>query len=221
VRVLAVPPPPHPAGEALRKIVDAEKQSSERDVDAPRREEKETSPGETSRDVSREDVVSPSRFAALAKVLGPGATFALAAEGATIFGPDLPRLAPSAWRRPPADGRCLDGLHADVVEALSDGGERALGWALKRCVRAAFERAFADAAANDDGGGGGLGVYTRDLFHCAAIAADARPELGEDLAAALAAAAHGPRAVWGALWYASGSACAVRIRDALLLERKS
>ena len=35
------------------------------------------------------------------------------------------------------------------------------------------------------------------------------------------AAAHGPRAVWGALWYASGSACAVRIRDALLLERES
>ena len=226
VRVIAVPRPPHPAGEALRKIVDAEKkQSSERDVDAgSRREEKgtETSPGETSRDVSREeDVVRTSRFAALANVLGPGATFALAAEGATIFGPDLPRLAPSAWRKPPADGRCLDGLHADVVEALSDGGERALGWALKRCVRAAFERAFADAAADDDGGGGGLGVYTRDLFHCAAIAADARPELGEDLAAALAAAAHGPRAVWGALWYASGSACAVRIRDALLLERES
>ena len=230
VRVLAVPRPPHPAGEALRKIVDAEKkQSSERDVDAgSRREEKETetSPGEPSRDVFREEdcVVSPSRFAALANVLGPGATFALAAEGATIFGPDLPRLAPSAWRKPPADGRCLDGLHADVVEALADGGERALGWALKRCVRAAFERAFADAAANenDDGGGSrGLGVYTRDLFHCAAIAADARPELGEDLAAALAAAAHGPRAVWGALWYASGSACAVRIRDALLLERES
>ena len=130
VRVLAAPRPPHPAGEALRKIVDAEKkQSSERDVDVGSRREEietETSPGEPSRDVSREeDVERTSHFAALANVLGPGATFALAAEGATIFGPDLPRLAPSAWRKPPADGRCLDGLHADVVEALSDGGERA------------------------------------------------------------------------------------------------
>ena len=39
------------------------------------------------------------------------------------------------------------------------------------------------------------GVYTRDLYHCAGLASDARPELGEDLAAALCAGVHGPRAV--------------------------
>jgi hypothetical protein len=78
-------------------------------------------------------------------------------------------------------------------------------------------------------------VYTRDLYHCAGLVSgtfifiivwatrltrvfclqDARPELGEDLAAALCAAVHGPRAVWGALWYASGSALCVRLRDAV------
>ena len=35
------------------------------------------------------------------------------------------------------------------------------------------------------------------------------------MAAALCAAVHGPRAVWGALWYASGSALCVRLRDAV------
>ena len=37
-------------------------------------------------------------------------------------------------------------LHADVVEALADGGENALRWALRRCVRAAFELEMAKAA---------------------------------------------------------------------------
>ena len=61
--------------------------------------------------------------------------------------------------------------------------------------------------------------YTRDLYHCAGLASDARPELGEDLAAALCAAVHGPRAVWGALWYACGSALCVRLRDAIAYDR--
>ena len=177
-----------------------------------------------------------------------------------------------AARRPPA--RCLHTLHADVTDALADGGERALRWALKRCLRAAFERerkgssrrtltertpegqrtpgapaaASASASASDasprggemaagrcvDGAGAALaeltssesdsGVgadtcryfYTRDLYHCAAMVSDARPELGEDLAAALVAAVHGPRAVGGALWWASGSALCVRLRDAIV-----
>ena len=59
------------------------------------------------------------------------------------------------------------------------------------------------------------GVYTRDLYHCAGLTSDARPELGEDLAAALCAGVHGPRAVWGALWYACGAALCVRLRDAI------
>ena len=60
--------------------------------------------------------------------------------------------------------------------------------------------------------------YTRDLFRCATVVAEARPELGEDVAAALVAAVHGPGAVWGAMWYASGAALASRLCDALLEE---
>ena len=164
-----------------------------------------------------------------------------------------------AGRRPPA--RCLRTLHADVTDALADGGERALRWALKRCLRAAFEcererssrltgqspegQPTAGASGSSSRGGeiaAGRGVdgagaavaelkspesdsgvgadtcryYTRDLYHCAAMTSDARPELGEDLAAALVAAVHGPRAVWGALWWASGSALCVRLRDAIV-----
>jgi len=144
---------------------------------------------------------------------------------------------------------------ADVVSVYR--GERALIWALKRCIRAAFEREMTRSDGNhiicckDEGcgeytvGDGDDGnpdvtvegrVYTRDLYHCAGLVSvrlfssscvcatrltrvfclqDARPELGEDLAAALCAAVHGPRAVWGALWYASGSALCVRLRDAV------
>ena len=57
--------------------------------------------------------------------------------------------------------------------------------------------------------------YTRDLFLCARFVARRRPELGEDLACALVAAVHGPRAVWGALWYAGGSALARRLTEAV------
>lgn len=79
----------------------------------------------------------------------------------------------------------------------------------------------ATAAGWKDAGGyhqvKGLGpYYTRDLYHCAALVSDVRPELGEDLAAALVAAVHGPRAVWGALWWASGAALCVRLRDAIV-----
>ena len=102
----------------------------------------------------------------------------------------------------------------------------------KRCVRAAFEREHLRTrltsgdvtsgdvtGANANGRGAIGGVYTRDLYHCAGLASDARPELGEDLAAALCAAVHGPRAVWGALWYACGGALCVRLRDAIAYDR--
>ena len=101
-------------------------------------------------------------------------------------------------------------------------------WALKRCLRAAFERetlstrrtraygdnftgddiagANADDRENADGRGGGIGrVYTRDLYYCAGLASDARPEPGSSGRRALRVGAR-PRAVWGALWYACGSA---------------
>ena len=49
-----------------------------------------------------------------------------------------------------------------------------------------------------------------------ALVSEVRPELGEDLAAALVAAVHGPRAVWGGLWWASGSALCARMLDAVV-----
>ena len=191
VRVAVVPPPPHPAGAALAAAIAGEP------LDRQPRE----------------------RADALVECLGAENAFALAAESVTLRGPDLPTMFPRRARVPPA--RCLPTLHADVVEALADGGENALRWALRRCVRAAFELEMAKAAgevcdAEDAEKGGDVvrGAYTRDLYHCAALVADARPELGEDLAAALVAAVHGPRAVWGALWYACGSALCARLKDA-------
>lgn len=203
VRVVTVPPPPHPAGVALAAAIAGEPMARQ----------------------------PPDAVEALAQCLGDETMFVLAVECAPISGPDLPALLPASARVPPP-ARCLETLNADVVDALADGGERALTWALKRCVRAAFEREHLRTrltsgdvtsgdvtGANANGRGAIGGVYTRDLYHCAGLASDARPELGEDLAAALCAAVHGPRAVWGALWYACGSALCVRLRDAIAYDR--
>ena len=202
VRVVTVPPPPHPAGVALAAAIAGEPLARQ----------------------------PPDAVESLAQCLGAETMFVLAVECAPISGPDLPALLPAAARVPPP-ARCLETLNADVVDALADGGERALTWALKRCVRAAFERERARAVGTASSGDvtkdvtkdvtgdvtNGVigGVYTRDLYHCAGLASDARPELGEDLAAALCAGVHGPRAVWGALWYACGAALCVRLRDAI------
>uniref|UniRef100_A0A7S0IHL4 Polymerase nucleotidyl transferase domain-containing protein n=1 Tax=Micromonas pusilla TaxID=38833 RepID=A0A7S0IHL4_MICPS len=197
VRVVTVPPPPHPAGVALAAAIAGEPMARQ----------------------------PPDAVEALAQCLGDETMFVLAVECAPITGPDLPALLPASAGIPPP-ARCLETLNADVVDALADGGERALTWALKRCVRAAFERETSStrrtrqisgdvAGANADGRGAIGRVYTRDLYYCAGLASDARPELGEDLAAALCASVHGPRAVWGALWYACGSALCVRLRDAI------
>ena len=203
VRVVTVPPPPHPAGVALAAAIAGEPLARQ----------------------------PPDAVEALAQCLGVETMFVLAVECAPISGPDLPALLPASARVPPP-ARCLETLNADVVDALADGGERALTWALKRCVRAAFEREHLRTrltsgdvtsgdvtGANANGRGAIGGVYTRDLYHCAGLASDARPELGEDLAAALCAAVHGPRAVWGALWYACGGALCVRLRDAIAYDR--
>ena len=205
VRVVTVPPPPHPAGVALAAAIAGEPLARQ----------------------------PPEAVESLAQCLGDETMFVLAVECAPISGPDLPALLPAAARVPPP-ARCLETLNADVVDALADGGERALTWALKRCVRAAFERERARAVPTATGdvtkdvtkdvikdvtgdvtNGVIGGVYTRDLYHCAGLASDARPELGEDLAAALCAGVHGPRAVWGALWYACGASLCVRLRDAI------
>ena len=105
------PAPPHPAGVALAAAIAGEPMARQ----------------------------PPDAVEALAQCLGDETMFVLAVECAPITGPDLPALLPASARHPPP-ARCLETLNADVVDALADGGERALTWALKRCVRAAFER---------------------------------------------------------------------------------
>jgi hypothetical protein len=188
LRVVTVPAPPHPAGAALAQAI-------------------------AGNPLARQP---PTAVAALGQCLGDENMFILAAECATLFGPDLPLILPKAARIPPL--RCLATLNADVTEALSDGGERALRWALKRCLRAAFERQMRQDGSRQLSTARPIidrAYYSRDLYHCAVMVSDARPELGEDLAAALVASVHGPRAVWGALWWASGAALCIRLRDAI------
>lgn len=162
----------------------------------------------------------------MATWLGPELAFVLSTESVTLAGADVPGTLPERSRVPPL--RCLPTLRRDVVEALADGGERSLRWALRRTLRAAFEKealpsrlrdtpvASRDGTEEDERRVGTTferSEYTRDLFRCAVFVARNRPDLGEDLACALVAAVHGPRAVWGALWYAGGSALAQRLAD--------
>ena len=203
VRIALVPLPPHPAGVALAKLLD-----DDDNTDA-------------------EAASSDTTYrAALATWLGPELAFVLSTESVTLAGADVPGTLPERSRVPPL--RCLPTLRRDVVEALADGGERSLRWALRRTLRAAFEKealpsrvrdttvASRDGTEEDErrvGTTSERSEYTRDLFRCAVFVARNRPDLGEDLACALVAAVHGPRAVWGALWYAGGSALAQRLAD--------
>ena len=190
VRVVTVPPPPHPAGTALAAAIAGEP-------------------------LSRQS--KPNAAASVTLCLGEENTFVLAAECATVYGPDLPKMLPASARTPPL--RCLPTLFEDVTEAIADGGETALKWALRRILRAAFEQHVVAGEACHVGGAAaepGCGYYTRDLYHCAALVSDAKPELGEDLASALVAAVYGPRAAWGGLWWACGAATAQRLRDAVV-----
>jgi hypothetical protein len=183
VRIQTVPLPPHPAGRALADLLD---------------------------DAIDDSGASAHTSAALTDALGPELAFVLAAESVTLAGADVPSFLPERARIPPP--RCLPSLTTDVCEALADGGERSLKWALRRAIRAAFEK---EARVSQEPEIPKSLEYTRDLFRCAVFVARRRPELGEDLACALVAAVHGPRAVWGALWYAGGSALAQRLTEAV------
>ena len=209
VRIALVPLPPHPAGVALANLLDADDNT----------------------EASSSSDTTKTRRAALATWLGPELAFVLSTESVTLAGADVPSALPERSRVPPL--RCLPTLRRDVVEALADGGERSLRWALRRTLRAAFEKealggvcdetvATSDGTEKDERKKPSgtkkkktfeRSEYTRDLFRCAVFVARNRPELGEDLACALVAAVHGPRAVWGALWYAGGSALAQRLAD--------
>ena len=214
VRIQTVPLPPHPAGRALADVLD--------DVII-------IDSGGASESINTSDEriqkSSDERLSALADALGPELAFVLAAESVTLAGADVPSFLPERARVPPP--RCLPSLTMDVCEALADGGERSLKWALRRAIRAAFEKearvtsAFPGSSQEPETREMKTKTkspcleYTRDLFLCARFVARRRPELGEDLACALVAAVHGPRAVWGALWYAGGSALARRLTEAV------
>ena len=214
VRIQTVPLPPHPAGRALADVLD--------DVII-------IDSGGASESINTSDEriqkSSDERLSALADALGPELAFVLAAESVTLAGADVPSFLPERARVPPP--RCLPSLTMDVCEALADGGERSLKWALRRAIRAAFEKearvtsAFPGSSQEPETRETKTKTkspcleYTRDLFLCARFVARRRPELGEDLACALVAAVHGPRAVWGALWYAGGSALARRLTEAV------
>ena len=180
VRVVTVPPPPHPAGVALAAAIAGEPLARQ----------------------------PPDAVEALAQCLGDETMFVLAVECAPITGPDLPALLPASARVPPP-ARCLETLNADVVDALADGGERALTWALKRCVRAAFERETLSTTDDLRRGRryvGGRYGRSRTRTVAARSAACTRgtcttaPDWrrtpgrssGKDLAAALCASVHGP-----------------------------
>ena len=188
LKLVLVPLPPHPAGVAVANALDGK------------------------------DSDTRGEFrSALALSLCAEVSFALAVESVTLAGADVPAMLPCESRVPPR--RCAQTLRADVVEALADGGDRSLKWALRRVIRAGFElETGVGKSLSNKKKDSSESFYTRDLFRCATVVAEARPELGEDVAAALVAAVHGPGAVWGAMWYASGAALASRLCDALLEE---
>ena len=209
IRVALAPQPPHPAGVALADLLDG--------FSAPTRPEGPEGPeGPETRGRGARERLEDVRLEALTEALGAELAFALAAESVVVVGADVPSALPARARVPPL--RCAPTLRRDVLEALADGGERSLAWALRRAIRAAFEKETRVGLAG--GKRRKETAYTRDVFRCALFVARARPELGEDLACASVAAVHGPRAVWGALWYAGGSALAQRLVDAVVLRER-
>ncbi len=106
------------------------------------------------------------------------AAFELSSQSVALCGLDLPSLLPDTAALPPLV--LMPALAEDLQaarRAVGAGGTRGAGaarWALKRCLRAAFE--LAQPAA---------GAYTRDLFWCAELAAGALPRQAAALRAAL------------------------------------
>lgn len=131
-----------------------------------------------------------------------GLTFQLKTQAVCLTGWDLPSLLPDVAALPPL--QLLPTLVEDVAAALqhaqqqleaassSDGSRgsssavSAMRWALKRCIRAAFELHLCCgcSSAGDSSTGSGR-VFTRDLYWCQQHAAEQHPELKEPLAAAL------------------------------------
>ena len=128
--------------------------------------------------------------------------FVLSTQSVTICGSPLPDLLPLSARVPKP--RALTSVRRDVADALNHGSERAIVWALKRLIRAAYERY---ALPHGEVG------FTRDLYHSVRLAAlHADLDITSDLATALVVCVHSPKSTYGdLLWRAQSAALCRRI----------
>jgi len=153
-------------------------------------------------DVRFEYVASEAEIATSAWV----DTFVIATQSVTIFGSPLPTSLPSSARIPKP--RILESVQDDVDAAIRHGSERSLTWALKRLIRASYEK----YALPVDGV-----EYTRDLYHCVRLALlHANIDVTSELTTALVLCVHSPRKVCGdVLWRALTEALCRRLVAAL------
>jgi hypothetical protein len=127
-------------------------------------------------------------------------TFVLATQSLTLSGLDLPTLLPTTARIPKI--QVLDNIHSDVARALDHGSEKALRWALKRLVRATYEKfALPNRAV----------PYTRDLYQCVKLVLEYTDIDGSDLMSAVIAAIHGSTAWSDVFFTARAKALAIRL----------
>jgi len=127
-------------------------------------------------------------------------TFVLATQSLTLSGLDLPTLLPTTARIPKM--QVLDNIHSDVARALDHGSEKALRWALKRLVRATYEKfALPNRAV----------PYTRDLYQCVKLVLEYTDIDGSDLMSAVIAAIHGSTAWSDVFFTARAKALAIRL----------
>lgn len=133
-------------------------------------------------------------------------TFVLATQSLTLSGLDLPTLLPTTARIPKI--QVLDNIHSDVARALDHGSEKALRWALKRLVRATYEKfALPNRAV----------PYTRDLYHCVKLVLEHTDvDVGSDLMSAVVAAIHGSTA-WGDVFFTARAKALVIRLDRFLM----
>lgn len=133
-------------------------------------------------------------------------TFVLATQSLTLSGLDLPTLLPATARIPTI--QVLDNIHSDVARALDHGSEKALRWALKRLVRATYEKfALPNRAV----------PYTRDLYHCVKLVLEHTDvDVGSDLMSAIVAAIHGSTA-WGDVFFTARAKALVIRLDRFLM----
>lgn len=129
------------------------------------------------------------------------ATSSLYVSGSIDIPNSLPRMAPAQV--------CYPTLQTDVLLAIDDGSERAIVWACKRCIRAAFESRPRTR-------------FTREITRCCEIVCEedfsgnTNYEAG-DLCTALLVAIKGPTSVYGVhVWREMSKALLTRLRRGIV-----